>query len=134
MSEQADHASSQYEVDAVVRARIYDQLFATINTLIKFSSLVLMLYFVRGMIHDLAGRYTFADIGIKFLGDFRISEALAYIFGVGGIAYGRGQRKLRKERIEDLSSKKAQLEKIIDPDRTSSRLTKRGDTNPEDMP
>jgi hypothetical protein len=37
---------------------------------------------------SLAGHYTFADIGIKVMGDFKISEAFSYLFGAGGVGYG----------------------------------------------
>jgi len=40
-----------------------------------------------------AGRHTFADIGIRFLADFKISESLAYLFG--GVASYTGGRTPR---------------------------------------
>jgi hypothetical protein len=42
------------------------------------------------------------------------------------------QRKLRRDVVERLSSRVPFLEKQLDPGRTSSKLTDRGDTNPED--
>lgn len=81
-----------------------------------------------------AGKYTFADIGISLLGDFRVSEALIYILGVGGIIYGYGERRLRLKAIERLANRQIELEKRIDPGRSSSGLTPQGTTRPEDIP
>lgn len=83
-------------------------------------------------VKSLAGTYTFADIGIKVIGDFKVSEALSYLFGVGGVGYGLRERKLRRQTTERLTERNVTLEKLIDPTRTSSHLTTRGTTNPED--
>ncbi len=66
------------------------------------------------------------------MGDFKVSEGLSYLFGVGGFGYGMRERKLRRETIERLSKRITDLEKLVDPSRTSSHLTVRGTTNPED--
>lgn len=134
MSDQKRQFDDESQMAMRVRIRKIDQIFDTIRTLIKYGVLLGCVYIVRGMVHDLAGRYTFADIGIKFLGDFKISETFSYIFGGGGILYGQRQRKLRKDKVQELSLKKEQLEKIIDTQRSSSRLTSRGNTSPEDVP
>jgi hypothetical protein len=104
MSHSADRPNRNFEAYAPTLIRLIDQIFETARTLIKFSAPVFGLLIVRGMIHDLAGRYTFADIAIKFLGDFKISETLAYFFGAGALVYGKQQRQLRKKKIEELSS------------------------------
>jgi hypothetical protein len=83
-------------------------------------------------IKSLAGHYTFSDIGIKVIGDFKVSEAVSYLFGAGGLGYGLRERKLRRQTTERLTQRTITLEKAMDPNRTSSHLTTRGTTNPED--
>lgn len=87
-----------------------------------------------GAVSSLAGLATFADIGIKLLGDFRISEAIAYIFGVGSMIYGYNERRLRQRHIGKSSAREIALEKKVDPGRSSSKLTQQGTTRPEDRP
>jgi hypothetical protein len=52
---------------------------------IMWFSLVAIAAFFYLSTKSLAGHYTFADIGIKVIGDFKISEALSYLFGAGGM-------------------------------------------------
>ena len=57
---------------------------------------------------------------------------LGLIFGLMGIAYGRGQSNLRRDVIERFHPYQEKLEKGLDERRSSSGLTSRGDTRPED--
>lgn len=85
-------------------------------------------------IKSLSGQVTFANIVVRFISDFRTSRGVAYLFGLGGIGYGVRQRKLRRDNIEKLSERVQHLERERDPGRSSSRLTRRGETRPEDRP
>ncbi len=81
-----------------------------------------------------AGTTTIADLSASLRFE-TISEwtwPLLVAFGFGGIAYGRRQAKLRRDAVERLHPYQEQHEKSIDPNRTSSRLTSRGETRPED--
>jgi len=112
--------------------RIIDVIGSVVNRAIPWVGVVFIAYNVNSAVRFLAGRTTFADVGIKFLADFRISEAVAYVFGGGGLLYGLRNRKLRKDNVERMTRRIAQLEAQIDPRRSSSRLTSRGETRPED--
>jgi hypothetical protein len=81
------------------------------------------------MVDSLAGKQTFANIGISMLFDSRV---LGIIFGGGGILYGVAQRKLRQGTVKKFQPRIQQLEKLIDSKRSTSRLTAIGETNPED--
>jgi len=120
------------EIDATVRLRRVDGIVSTIQHAVKWLSLLGIAYFVYMSIRSLSGHYTFADIGIKFVGDLKLSEGLSYLFGVGGVGYGMRERRLRRKTTERMSARNVQLEQMIDPERTSSHLTTRGTTNPED--
>lgn len=104
----------------------------TLNTIFRVSGFVICMYWIYRSVEAVAGQTTAADIGIRFLSDIRVSESLAWLFGGGGILFGWRQRSLRRDVIERLSPRQQELEKGIDPHRTSSKLTARGETNPED--
>ena len=114
------------------RSKVLDVLAASIRVLIIWGSLSFIVHRVFTSLETFAGQQTMANIGISFLGDFKVSEGLAYIFGVSGITYGLRQRKLRRSNIERLAERPRTLEKQIDAKRTSSGLTVRGTTRPED--
>jgi hypothetical protein len=80
----------------------------------------------------LAGKQTLAHIVLEFLANLRVSQTIAYLFGAGGIIYGVGERRLRQRNIERHSAQKNELERIIDPKRTSSNISERGTTRPGD--
>lgn len=117
-----------------VRERVLriESLTSVLNNAIRWGGAVLISYFAYRTVGVLAGETTSASIGISVLADVRISEALAWIFGGSAMIYGWRQRKLRKDTTERLSKRSNDLEKRLDPKRSSSSLTPRGDTNPRD--
>jgi hypothetical protein len=116
----------------LLRGHISVAISSVVNTAIPWIAAVLLARYAYMSIDALAGQKTTADIGIKFLGDLKVSQSLFYLFGAGGIAYGLNQRKLRKKTIEHISERVQRHEREIDPKRSSSKLTKRGETRPED--
>jgi hypothetical protein len=98
----------------------------------KWGSLALIAYWGFGAITSLAGQYTFADIGIRFLGKLSITQSIQYTL-IGGLSWwGIKERRLRRATIARLAPRIEELEKIIDAKRTSSKLTLIGTTRPED--
>ena len=93
-------------------------------------------------IHDLAGQITVADISVlarAVAGEEGKSMCPAWyvigvfsLFGFFGIFLARKERKLRKDNTERLHLYQEKWESRQDPARSSSRLTKRGNTRPED--
>lgn len=86
---------------------------------------------VSHMVDSLAGKVTIADIGLRIIMNIRLY--LSWAFGAGGIIWGYRERKLHHDGIAAQQERILALEKRIDPKRTSSRLTERGTTNPEDI-
>jgi p-aminobenzoyl-glutamate transporter AbgT len=123
---------------AEIRYRLYGRIIETtgsiIHRAIPWAGVALIAYFAYLSIRVLAGQETFARIVVRFLADFRVNEYVAYLFGIGGIVYGLGNRKLRKDNIERMAQRIKDLESLLDPRRSSSRLTPRGETRPEDKP
>lgn len=114
------------------KVRTSEGVVSVLNNLIKWGGVVLIGRYIYLAILALAGRATFADIGIKILGDARVSEGLAWLLSTGSVAYGWHQRKLRKDTVERLQKRNQKFERQIDGGRTSSRITPRGNTRPED--
>ena len=86
-------------------------------------------------VQAVAGQITLAEIsvGVKFLMSEEKSKIFSWAVGVAGAVYGWKQRTFRKDDVERRSQRIADLERKLDSRRSSSRLSKRGDTNPEDM-
>lgn len=115
-----------------LQCRIVDVIGSVIHTVVPWGCAVLIVWLFYRSVASLAGQYTFAQIGLTFLGDFRISEGVAYVFGAGGVAYGIKRHRLSQSTIERTAKRISDLEKQLDPKRSSSRLTPRGKTRPED--
>lgn len=85
------------------------------------------------MVNRLAGKITTAQIGMSFIGNFRVSDAVAYAFGGTSLIYGLNERRLRHKKTKSMASYSANLEARLDPGRTSSGLTPEGTTREEDV-
>jgi len=66
----------------------------------------------------LAWQHTLADVGIKFMADVKIGNAISYAVGGGGVAYGAVQKKLRRDTIQKMGSHIKTLEKTVDANRS----------------
>lgn len=87
-------------------------------------------------VRQLAGRTSFADMTFRVLADVKankpISEILGYLFGFVGISYGTAEKWLRRRHIQRTAPMTLDRERQFDPDRTSSSITLKGETRPED--
>lgn len=121
-----------------LRFRLYTRLIEVIGLVvhraIPCTGIVLVFFFLYLSARVLAGQQTFATVVVKFFADFRVRDALAYGLGLGGVGYGLRNRKLRKDSVEQMADRIKILESQIDVRRSSSRLTRRGETRPEDKP
>lgn len=64
---------------------------------------------------------------------FAVTAIVGAAIGIGGLFAAFRQRRLRQDVIETMSNRIQLLEHMIDPNRTTSGLTVRGETNPEDQ-
>ena len=99
---------------------------------IKWGSVVLIARYGYLSIASLAGQKTLADIVVRFLGNIKVSDGIAYLLGAGGVIYGIGERQLRRRNIRRIAKDKNNLERIVHPGRTSSKITESGTTPPGD--
>lgn len=125
-------ASRELELRYRFRFRMLDLVATGLSLVIPWGSVVLIAWLVTDAVNGLAGKYTFADIGVRFLADIKVSEAVAYVVGGGGMLYGYKERRLRQKNIARLSGRNQEYEKRVDPKRSSSGLTPEGKTRPED--
>jgi hypothetical protein len=123
---------TKQEAEYFFRARRFELIDTAIRLVIPWGSLVAIAFWVHRDVVALAGRQTLAHIGLSFMGDIKVSDAVAYIFGAAGAGYGIAERTLRRKNIARLAEENRTLEKIADPLRSSSNLTRRGTTRPED--
>jgi hypothetical protein len=103
-----------------------------VTTAIKYGALVACVGFVYLSISALAGKMTLASVGIRLLGNLKVSDGICGILTGGGILYGVGQRQLRRRAVKRLANEKNDMERILDLQRSSSGLTSTGETRPED--
>lgn len=135
MEEQPKNARTpREELRTRARIRIAELAASVIMEGIRWGGIVAIMYFFFRSIESLSGRTTVADVGIKFIADMKFSEVFAYLFGGGGMLYGLKQRQFARRKTEYLATRNTELEKRIDPNRTSSTLPPTGETNAEDRP
>lgn len=127
-------SKSQLEAELKVlrQSKVSEGVVQVLSSFIRWGGIVLIVRYGYLGIEALAGKSTLADIGIDFLTDINVSVAIAWSVGVGGAIYGLRQRTLRKDTVERLVGRIQEFESSLDPSRTSSKLTTRGDTRPED--
>lgn len=101
--------------------------------LIRYGAIVWVVYYIYLSVVALAGQTTLAALGIHVLGDISISQALAWLLGGAGTLYGLNERRVRKSTVAKLQPRIIELERGYDPGRSTSSLTLRGDTNPDDL-
>ncbi len=120
------------ELKVLRKARFSEGTVSVILSFIRWGAIVLIVRYAYLSIEALSGKTTLADIVVQFLSGVKVSVAIAWTFGIGGLAYGWKQRKLRRDTVERLQKRIQALESKVDLNRTSSQLTPRGDTRPED--
>ena len=121
------------ELKLIFQLKVLDVICDTVHLIIPWGSLVAIAALGAWAVSQLAGQVTFARIGISFWGSLKIPDAVAYLFGGTGAAYGWNERRLRHKKTKALAGHAAALEARLDPRRTSSELTPEGTTRPEDM-
>ncbi len=152
MSRKKTSAELRAEINFIKKHGIGNNITKIARDLIKYVCLFGCCYFAYLSIDSLSGKDTSADITVKAEGNFSLNNkkntekriekttdikaatvTLALLFGLGGILYGRKQAKLRKDLIERYHPIMQEAERAKDVNRSTSKLTMRGDTRPEDQ-
>lgn len=96
--------------------------------------LTIIVWFAYLAIDSIAGKSTILEIGIKAIarvvsGKLESFLLIALLIALMG---WRFERYLRRKTIEQFHDIRERYEKLIDPNRSSSRLTRQGRSRPED--
>ena len=127
MSKTKTKAALEAELKYVRKQQKANNFAAVLTHLITWVGISVLGFFLYRSVDALAGEQTTADIGLKLVGNLKLSEVFAYLFGGGGVAYGVQQKRLRKDEVERLQDRVIKLETAIDPKRSSSGLTDRSE-------
>lgn len=132
-------AKIELENKARRNAQIISACGGAITTAIKWGAFVLIAYACRDSIATLAGKETLASFSFQGVANYigkeaSIAQWVEYVAIGVLLIWGILERRLRKDVIQRLHGRIHELEKQIDPGRSSSRLTPRGDTRTLDKP
>lgn len=125
-------AELKSEIRYLNRYHIGNTIAAVLTSFFKYGSYAVIAYFAYASIDSLSGKVTWAKIFVQIVDDLSTIHKLSIGFGLLGVLYGWWQRHLRKNTIERFAPRTKELEQKIDPKRSSSKLTERGETQPED--
>ena len=130
--------SGQPKSDAELRLayKKIDALANSFKAVCMYGWPVACMYFVYKIFLALAGKATFASfassLALSIFGNDKMMKTIYLIVTGGSIAYGVGERRLRRRATKRYTDRPRQLEQAIHPKRTSSGLTPEGRTRPED--
>jgi hypothetical protein len=124
----------EIEASAKILALKIDAAARVISTGIKYGCLAYCAWLALQGVRALSGKITLANIALNFLGSISTNNAVCYTVTGGAVGWGYLERRLRKAKTETFQGRVRDLEKLIDPKRSSSNLTPQGDTNPMDEP
>lgn len=116
-----DRALTLAKIDGVLRLARLVVTFAGICFVILCSGYAL---------RPFAGQVTIVSLVFSFLADIKF--AVAVTLAGAASAWAVAERVLRRRKTEQLQGRIIELERRIDPERTSSDLTPQGTTNPRD--
>jgi len=132
-------AKIELENKARRNAQIISACGGAITTGFKWGAFVLIAYAFRDSIVTLAGKETWASFSFQGIASYvgretSIAQWVEYLVVLGLLIWGALERRLRKNVIQRVQGRIHELEKQIDPGRSSSRLTPRGETREVDKP
>jgi len=137
--------NNEAELKYLLKFKILESITSILKTFISFAGVVLVALFTyysiavysinNAKVNLAVGEVNVVKnlFSIDFLKSPSSLMTLAgVIFGFSGIVYGKKQRALRMSTVEKLQGRITELEKVRDSKRSSSMLTPKGETRPED--
>lgn len=99
----------------------------------KYGTYCFCAYFSYLSIVELAGKTTIANMALTYItGKEGSSRLIPWSVTAASLIWGYTERHLRLKKIATMGTHNAELERRLDPGRSSSRLTKKGETGPGD--
>lgn len=102
-------------------------------TLIRYGGVVAIVFFIYKCVDCLAGKETVANFAMDMIGSIKVNQWVAYSLAALTSGWAVGERTLRRRRTANLSKRITELEKLIDPRRSSSMLPPSGTTRSGDL-
>jgi hypothetical protein len=126
------------ELEYKLQSRKWDTGLRLGLALIKYGTLCFCVWLLAPVMVAFAGKTTLASFGFSLLADLKANTVFSHlvmgILGLGGAGYGLRERRQKRKEIKRLGNRVVQLEKRLDPNRSSSGLTIDGRSRPEDEP
>lgn len=118
-----------------IKIKLSDDIFKTIRACSKYGFWAYLVYNAAEIIAPLAGKKTDVSVLINFLTDsgYNLALFLSLLMNVGLFLLLRNRMKLCENERQRFAGLLADRERAIDPERTTSGLTERGKTRPEDL-
>lgn len=136
----ADNRLSKKDVGNIERLRVqrrYDAFVRLGSLLIgrglKWGFFAWLAYQAQIAVSAFAGRTTLTNVGLALGANITMLVSLSWTVTVGFGIWVFLERRLRKGTVERLTLRIKEMEITLDRDRSSSLLTTRGDTRPEDQ-
>jgi hypothetical protein len=123
------------QIDPRVEIRRIDQRYTTFRTFIRAAAVFGVAFVGFGALREFAGKATEVSVAFGLLLNALIElKFLAAISLTGAAcAWAAVERWLRHRKVESMQARIRELETAIDPNRSTSGLTPRGQTNPRDV-
>lgn len=111
---------------------VIDQVGLTARLIVVAATVIFLGMFARDAVIALAGKTTNANVLLEFFGHLEVTVAIAWGAAATAAIWGYRERSLRRSTTKRLSTQIEDLELLVDPGRTSSNLSRTGQTNPKD--
>jgi len=111
----------------------WDRIFKFGEKVVALVAIVICVFFFSDALQAFAGKNTRTIFGFFTSDPVGITIAVSLSMNIVTGFWAFGERAIRKDTIERLQSRIRELETSIDPKRSSSGLTTRGDTDPGDL-
>ena len=119
----------------VIRANLWAKTVGKLGAhAVRWGGAAFIVYQIAQVLTHWSGKTTIAELTVALSGTgwSGVVALAGLIFGGGGVAYGHAQARLRRKNTQYLGPRIGQLERMIDPKRSSSGLTTSGDTPEEE--
>jgi hypothetical protein len=88
---------------------------------VKWGAIVCLGFLAYKAVDSLSGHDTFVQFALSVVTDLKINKWI-YLIAAGCASWAVGERRLRQRGMRTLHNRNKELEKLIDPNRTSSNL------------
>lgn len=114
------------------RFLIVVKIFDFLSKIVTLAAIWVVCRYGYFSIKELAGKTTIADFFFQYFTRESRSHWLPWILVIIFFVWATLERQLRLKKVASMQNHIVELEKRLDPNRTSSMLTHKGETNPED--